>query len=95
MEITTELVNHLAELSRIEFSQEETENFKNEFKKTLQQIEMLENADTSNVEVKSTILNAETELDADEPHQSLSKDDATKNAPETMGSSISVPMMVD
>jgi aspartyl-tRNA(Asn)/glutamyl-tRNA(Gln) amidotransferase subunit C len=95
MEITTELVNHLAELSRIEFSQEETENFKNEFKKTLQQIEMLENADTSNVEVKSTILNAETELDADEPHQSLSKDDATKDAPETMGSSISVPMMVD
>ena len=95
MEITTELVNHLSELSRIEFSQEETENFKNEFKKTLQQIEMLENADTSNVEVKSTILNAETELDADEPHQSLSKDDATKDAPETMGSSISVPMMVD
>ena len=95
MEITTELVNHLAELSRIEFSQEETENFKNEFKKTLQQIEMLENADTSNVEVKSTILNAETELDADEPHQSLSRDDATKDAPETMGSSISVPMMVD
>ena len=95
MEITTELVNHLAELSRIEFSQEETENFKNEFKKTLQQIEMLENADTSNVEVKSTILNAETELDADEPHQRLSKDDATKDAPETMGSSISVPMMVD
>ena len=95
MEITTELVSHLAELSRIEFSQEETENFKNEFKKTLQQIEMLENADTSNVEVKSTILNAETELDADEPHQSLSKDDATKDAPETMGSSISVPMMVD
>ena len=56
---------------------------------------MLENADTSNVEVKSTILNAETELDADEPHQSLSKDDATKDAPETMGSSISVPMLVD
>ncbi len=95
MEITTELVKHLAELSRIEFSEEETENFKNEFKKTLQQIEMLENADTTNVEVKSTILNAETELDADEPHQSLSKDDATKDAPETMGSSISVPMMVD
>ena len=95
MEITTELVKHLAELSRIEFSEEETENFKNEFKKPLQQIEMLENADTTNVEVKSTILNAETELDADEPHQSLSKDDATKDAPETMGSSISVPMMVD
>ena len=95
MEITTELVNHLAELSRLEFSAEETENFKDEFAKTLNQIEALEKADTTNVEMQSTILNAETELKEDKPHQSLQKVDAIKNAPETMGSSIAVPMMVD
>ena len=95
MEITTKLVNHLAELSRLEFSEEETENFKNEFAKTLEQIEKLESADTSKVETKTKILNAETELKVDEAHQSLSKQDAIKNAPETMGSSVAVPMMVD
>ena len=95
MEITTKLVNHLAELSRLEFSDEETENFKNEFAKTLDQIEKLESADTSKVETKSKILDAETELKVDEAHQSLSKQDAIKNAPETMGSSVAVPMMVE
>ena len=95
MEITTKLVNHLAELSRLEFSEEETENFKNEFAKTLEQIEKLESADTSKVETKTKILNAETELKVDKAHQSLSKQDAIKNAPETMGSSVAVPMMVD
>ena len=95
MEITTKLVNHLAELSRIEFTDEETENFKHEFEETMKQMDAIEKADTSNVDNKTEILNAETELDADEPHQSLSKQDAIKNAPETMGSSISVPMMVE
>ena len=95
MEITTELVNHLAELSRLEFNEQETENFKNEFEKTLNQIEALENADTTGVEMQSTILNAETELKDDIPHQSLSRAEAIKNAPDTMGASISVPMMVE
>lgn len=95
MEISTELVNHLAELSRLEFTAEETENFKNEFAKTLNQIETLEKADTTNVQTEDVVLNAETELKEDVPHQSLSKNDAIKNAPETMGSSIAVPMMVE
>ena len=63
MEITTELVNHLAELSRLEFSETETENFKNEFKKTLNQIEALERVNTENVEAKANVLNAETQND--------------------------------
>ena len=95
MEITTKLVNHLAELSRIEFSEEETENFKHEFEQTMKQMEAIEKADTTNVENKTAILNAETELDLDEAHESLSRQDATKNAPETFGSSIAVPMMVE
>ena len=94
MEITTELVNHLAGLSRLEFDETETENFKHEFKETLNQIEKLESANTDGVDIETRVLNAE-DLKDDEPHQSLSKVDATKNAPETMGSSIAVPLMVE
>ena len=95
MEITTKLVNHLAELSRIEFDEQETENFKREFEKTLEQIEKLEKADTENIELKNRLLDAENEIKEDIPHQSLSKNDAIKNAPDTMGSSIAVPIMID
>ena len=63
MEITTELVNHLAELSRLEFSETETENFKNEFKKILNKIQALERVNTENVEAKANVLNAETQND--------------------------------
>lgn len=95
MEITTELVNHLAELSRLEFSTEQTEHFKTEFSKTLEQMETLAKVDTSNVVLKQTQLDAQAELSADQTKQSLKKEDITKNAPETIGSSIVVPMMVD
>ena len=95
MEITTELVNHLAELSRIEFTSDETENFKNEFAKTLKQIEALDSAEIDNIVLESSALDAKTELKADEAAISLKKEDVIKNAPDTMGSSIAVPMMVD
>lgn len=95
MEITTELVNHLAELSRLEFDGEQTENFKHEFAKTLQQMESLNKVDTTGVELKQTQLNAQTELSSDSAQAGLKKEDIIKNAPDTIGSSIAVPMMVD
>ena len=95
MEITTELVNHLAELSRLEFTAEETENFKQEFAKTLDQIQTLEDANLENYDQDQNVLDAEQDLKEDVAGESLKKDEAIKNAPDTMGSSISVPMMVD
>ena len=95
MEITTELVNHLAELSRLEFDAEQTENFKTEFTKTLEQMETLGKVDTTGVELKQTKLNAQTQLSPDQTKTGLKKEDIIKNAPDTIGSSIAVPMMVD
>ena len=95
MEITTELVNHLAELSRLEFDEKQTENFKTEFAQTLQQMETLAKVDTTAVELKQAKLNAQTELSPDQVKTGLKKEDITKNAPDTVGSSIAVPMMVD
>lgn len=95
MEITTELVNHLAELSRLEFNDAETESFKLEFTKTLEQMKTLNSVDTSLVELKQKKLNAQSQLSPDVACQGVKKDDITKNAPETLGASIAVPMMVD
>ena len=95
MEITTELVDHLAELSRLEFTAEETENFKHEFAQTMKQIEKLENANLQTEDNVQYALDAEQELKQDVAGESLKKDEVIKNAPDTMGSSIAVPMMVE
>ena len=95
MEITTELVDHLAELSRLEFTAEETENFKHEFAQTMNQIEKLENANLQVEDNVQNVLDAEQELKQDVAGESLKKDEVIKNAPDTMGSSIAVPMMVE
>ena len=44
MEITTDLVKHLSNLSRLKFDEKETENFKEEFAKTMTQIDKIEKA---------------------------------------------------
>ena len=95
MEITTELVDHLAELSRLEFTAEEIENFKHEFAQTMEQIEKLENANLQTEDNVQCALDAEQELKQDVQGESLKKDEVIKNAPDTMGSSIAVPMMVE
>ena len=94
MEITTNLVKHLAELSRIEFSDEEMESFKQEFAKTLQQVDKIESADVSGVQEYEKMLSAETELRPDEIKQGLTVKQVTKNAPDSLGNSILVPVEI-
>ncbi len=94
MEITTNLVKHLAELSRIEFSDEEMESFKQEFAKTLQQVDKIESADVSGVQENEKMLSAETELRPDEIKQGLTVKQVTKNAPDSLGNSILVPVEI-
>ena len=94
MEITTELVSHLATLSRLEFNDEELENFKTEFAKTLEQVDKIEKADTSRVEVKENMLDAETELRQDGGSNCLNVKQAIKNAPDSLGNSVLVPVEI-
>lgn len=94
MEITTELVNHLAQLSRLEFSAEEIENFKAEFKQTLNQVDAINNADTSKVEEKGRMIDAQKELREDEIKQGLTVKEAIKNAPDSLGGSVLIPVEI-
>lgn len=95
MEITTELVDHLQDLSRIEFDGNQKENFKKDFQNIVNQFEALNLVDTTGVEPKLIKLQAPVDLDSDEPKQGLQKNEVLQNAPDTMGASIAVPRMVD
>jgi len=82
MEITTKLVKHLADLSRLRFSETELEEFKKEFEKTLEHVDTLKKIDTSNINTSLHTLDAKTELREDVPHFSINQDLALKEAPE-------------
>lgn len=94
MEITTELVKHLATLSRLEFNDEELENFKREFAQTLEKVDQIEKCDLTGVEISDEFLDAKTQLRPDEIKQGLSVKDVIKDAPDSLGNSILVPVEI-
>lgn len=95
MEITNELVDHLATLSRLEFNDEEKENFKKEFSNIINYIDMIEKVDVSGVELNKIKLNAKSDLREDEIKPSLPVDMVIKNAPKSMGGAVVVPTVVE
>lgn len=94
MEITTDLVKHLANLSRLNFNDEELENFKEEFTKTLAQIDELQSVKTENIETYSKIINAKN-LREDEVKESLSVSEVIKNAEKSARDMVVVPRVVE
>ncbi len=94
MEITTDLVKHLAELSRLNFSDEEIENFKQEFERTLSSIDEIQSVDTSKVDFKDKTVSAQN-LREDEVKTGLDIKSVTLNAPKSKGSNIVVPKVVE
>ena len=94
MEITEELVKHLATLSRLNFTDDEIKEFKDDFKRTLNQIDELQEVNTDNIETFSKIIDAET-LREDIVKDSLKVEDAVKNASKKTSTSFVVPKIVE
>ncbi|MGD9900985.1 MAG: Asp-tRNA(Asn)/Glu-tRNA(Gln) amidotransferase subunit GatC [Spirochaetales bacterium] len=95
MEITTKLVKHLANLSKLEFTDEEIENFKGEFAKTLSYVDTLQKIDTNRVKSTSNKLNAEFDLREDIVKDSLPQQEILKGAPKAGSGMFAVPKIVE
>ncbi|MDD4211311.1 MAG: Asp-tRNA(Asn)/Glu-tRNA(Gln) amidotransferase subunit GatC [Clostridia bacterium] len=94
MEITTDLVKNLANLSRLNFTDSEIEFFKAEFTKTLEHIDEIQSI---NAEVIDTLegLDAKTDLREDEIKASLSQEDVLKNAPKAKQGMFAVAKIIE
>jgi len=95
MEIKRELVEHLASLSRLKFTDEELENFKQEFAKTLEHVNELQKIDTKGVKLSLNTLNANNDLRLDEIGASLSQAEALQEAPEKAQGMFSIIKIVE
>ena len=76
--VTPEEVRHVARLARIDLSEEEVERFTTQFSSILDAFETLEAV--PNVDRETELVNV---LRPDEPRESLDRETALENAPET------------
>ena len=81
MEVNDDLINNLAQLSRLGFNDAEKDEIKNDLQKMIAFIDKLNELDTSGVEPLLHMSENINVLREDEVKGSISREDALKNAP--------------
>jgi aspartyl-tRNA(Asn)/glutamyl-tRNA(Gln) amidotransferase subunit C len=95
MDISNELIDKLADLAKLEFNGEEKEHIKNDLSRILTFIEKLNEIDTTGVEPLIFMSEAVNVLREDEVIQTISKEEALKNAPKKDSDYFRVPKFLD
>jgi len=94
MKITDEMINHLAHLSRLKFSDEEKTELKQDLEKMIGFVEKLKEVDTTGVEPLMYITDAVNILREDTVEKTITKQEALLNAPQTNGNFFIVPKVI-
>ncbi len=94
MKLTKEEVKHIAMLSRLTFSEEEIEKFREQLSKILDFVERLNELDTEGIDPKFQLVPPGDTLREDVVSKSLEREEVLKNAPQTDGRYFIVPKVV-
>jgi aspartyl-tRNA(Asn)/glutamyl-tRNA(Gln) amidotransferase subunit C len=94
MAVTKSDVEHIAQLARLEFSEEEKETFTKQFNDILSYIEQLNKLDTSTVEPLSHVIELSNVFRKDEVKPGLTTDEALQNAPAKTEKFFKVPKVL-
>jgi aspartyl-tRNA(Asn)/glutamyl-tRNA(Gln) amidotransferase subunit C len=94
-QLTSEGVARVAALARLELSQEETSRLETQLNDILEQFARLQELDTENVEPTSHSIPLCNVFRKDVVGASLSRDDATSNAPGKRDGNFIVPQVVE
>lgn len=95
MQITKELVQYVAELSRIKLSEQDAENMQNDLGAIVNYMEILNQLDTDSVEPLSHIFNITNVMRDDKVVESYDRAEILKNAPERTDETVVVPKTVE
>ena len=95
MKVNNKLVEHLAQLSRLDFDDDSKEKMKFDFEKMLDFVAKLEEVDTDNVEPLSYMSSELNVLREDKVVQVLNQEQALKNAPVNDTDYIRIPKVID
>ena len=94
MSITKEEVKHVAHLARLEFSEEELEQFTDQLAQILTYVAKLNELDTSQVEPTYHALRLTNVFREDEVKASIPTEEALANAPERENGFFVVPKVI-
>ena len=94
MKITDDMIDHLADLARLRFTEEEKTELKYDLERMIGFVEKLREVNTEGVEPLLYITGAENVLRDDEVIKSISKQEALLNAPLTEGNFFKVPKVI-
>ena len=95
MRLTPEEVEHVALLARLRLTDEERERFTTQLNSILEHFEQLEQIDTSEVPPMSHAVPMSNVLREDEPAESLSSEEALRNAPGQARDCFQVPRVIE
>ncbi|MBY5004680.1 Asp-tRNA(Asn)/Glu-tRNA(Gln) amidotransferase subunit GatC [Streptococcus suis] len=95
MKISEEEVRHVAKLSKLEFSDQETKEFATALSKIVDMVELLNEVDTTGVVVTTTMADRKNVLRADIAQKGESREELFKNVPEAQDNFIKVPAILD
>lgn len=95
MSVTRKDVEHIAELARLRFKDEELENFTRQLNEILAYVDKLNELDTSNVEPLSHPVEGANVFREDKVKQSIDREEALRNAPDRSELFFKVPKVID
>lgn len=95
MKISEEEVRHVAKLSKLAFSDEETAAFATTLSKIVEMVELLGEVDTTGVPVTTTMAEAKTWVRADKAEKGTERELLFKNVPEKENYFIKVPAILE
>ena len=94
MKVTEKDVRYIAELSRLEISEEEMPMFTEQFNQILEYADILEKVDTAGIEPTFSILPLYNVMREDEVVPGVSHDEAMKNAPAVHNDGFKIPRVI-
>jgi len=95
MILSPEEVEHIAELARLELSQEEKEMYRRQLSAILDHVARLHELDTSGIPPTSSVLAPRSVLRLDESRPGLPLPDLLRNAPQSQDRQFLVPPVLD
>lgn len=93
--ISKEEIKHMAELSKIDFSEEELDNFTKELSNILEYVNQLQEIDIEGVEPTYDVSSKIQLLREDNIKESLPREEVLKNTPEKQYGYFKLPRIMD
>jgi aspartyl-tRNA(Asn)/glutamyl-tRNA(Gln) amidotransferase subunit C len=95
VKLTLVEVEHIAELARLSLSEDEKALYQEQLSAVLEYAERLQALDTSAIPPTASVLPLRSVTRADQPRDSMSREDVLANAPQVEADSFRVPAVMD